>query len=95
MSTVEAAVNKVIQDSLAQQTLAETNKVLLENLQTVSEQVAVSLKTQAKLECQVAKLMVLTSPASAKKHIVSMSMCLRQGLVVPNKLLMLMTVMLK
>jgi hypothetical protein len=63
----EAAVNKVAQNLLAQQTLAETNKALLENLQTVSEQLAVSLKPQAKLECQVAKLIVLTSPASAKK----------------------------
>jgi hypothetical protein len=67
MSTVEAAVNKVAQYSLNQQTLAETNNALLENLQTVSEQLAVSLKTQAKLHLQVAKLIVLTSPASAKK----------------------------
>jgi len=67
MSTVEATVNKVAQDSLAQQTLAETNKALLENFQTVSKQLAESLKTQAKLERQVAKLMVLTSPASVKK----------------------------
>jgi hypothetical protein len=41
---VEASVSKVAQASIIQQTLAETNKAISRNLQTVSEQLAASHK---------------------------------------------------